>query len=56
MDEDLGYVEADLYEDEDEKIEFVIGRFFPIYDPPEDYFNNGLTIRYTINGREYDLI
>lgn len=45
-----------LYEDEDEKIEFVIGRFFPIYDPPEDYFNNGLTILYTINGREYDLI
>lgn len=45
-----------LYEDEDEKIEFIIGRFFPIYDPPEDYFNNGLMIRYTINGREYDLI
>lgn len=45
-----------LYEDEDERIEFIIGRFFPIYDPPEDYFNNGLEIRYTLNGREYDLI
>ncbi len=45
-----------LYEDEDEKIEFIIGRFFPIYDPPKDYFNNGLEIRYTINGKEYDLI
>ena len=45
-----------LYEDEDERIEFIIGRFFPIYDPPEDYFNNGLKIRYTLKGREYGLI
>jgi hypothetical protein len=45
-----------LYEDEDERIEFIIGRFFPIYDPPEDYFNNGLEIRYTLKGREYYLI
>ncbi|MBR6563314.1 MAG: hypothetical protein IKK70_05195 [Clostridia bacterium] len=45
-----------LYEDEDERIELVIGRFLPIYDPPEDYFNNMLEIRYTKNGRLYDLI
>lgn len=45
-----------LYEDEDERIELIIGRFLPIYDPPEDYFNNMLEIRYTKNGRLYDLI
>ncbi len=45
-----------LYKDEDESIEFFIDKYMPIYDPPEDYFNNGLCIIYKKDGRIYDLI
>ncbi len=35
-----------LYEDEDERIEFAIGQFLPMYDPPETFSDNCLWITY----------
>lgn len=35
-----------LYEDEDERVEFYIGKFMPIYTPSDDISNNNIFIMY----------
>ena len=45
-----------LYEDEDERIEFYIEKWMPIYDPPADRFGNNMCIIYYQNGKMFELI